>query len=102
MADMALAPTGKNRSLSERRARAPGALPIGSAVVTMTHVAHFGQNRGYIEELYASYLADPNSVSEAWRDYFSDFPLEPAPSRAATARGAAGTEPAGAEPLSGI
>jgi len=33
----------------------------------------FGQNRGYIEELYASYLEDPASVSAAWRDYFADY-----------------------------
>lgn len=30
----------------------------------------FGANAPFIEELYENYLADPASVSDAWRDYF--------------------------------
>jgi len=33
----------------------------------------FGFNTGYIEALYAQYLKDPNSVSESWREFFSDY-----------------------------
>ncbi len=56
----------------------------------MTPMNRFGQNRGYIEELYRSYLADASSVSAAWRDYFADFrPETPAPT--------AGTAPAAAD-----
>ena len=29
------------------------------------------QNVAYIEEFYAAYRNDPNSVPEAWRDYFA-------------------------------
>ena len=30
----------------------------------------FGANAPFIEELYEQYLADPNAVTEAWRNYF--------------------------------
>ncbi len=30
----------------------------------------YGANAGYIEELYASFENDPNSVDESWREYF--------------------------------
>ena len=32
-----------------------------------------GFNTGYIEELYRQYLADPESVSESWREFFADY-----------------------------
>ncbi len=32
-----------------------------------------GFNTGYIEELYRQYLADPQSVSESWREFFADY-----------------------------
>jgi 2-oxoglutarate dehydrogenase E1 component len=35
-----------------------------------------GQNRGYVDELYASYRADPASVSAAWREFFADYQPE--------------------------
>ena len=34
----------------------------------------FGANAAYIEELYESYLKDPNSVPEQWRDHFDKLP----------------------------
>ncbi|MGA7306356.1 MAG: multifunctional oxoglutarate decarboxylase/oxoglutarate dehydrogenase thiamine pyrophosphate-binding subunit/dihydrolipoyllysine-residue succinyltransferase subunit, partial [Rhodothermales bacterium] len=33
----------------------------------------FGFNTGYIEELYAQYLSNPESVSESWREFFADY-----------------------------
>ncbi|HVK98288.1 MAG TPA: thiamine pyrophosphate-dependent enzyme, partial [Dongiaceae bacterium] len=33
-----------------------------------------GGNAAYIEELYESYLKDPNSVPEQWRDHFDKLP----------------------------
>ncbi len=33
----------------------------------------FGFNTGYIEELYAQYTSNPESVSESWRDFFADY-----------------------------
>ena len=30
-----------------------------------------GSNAAYVDELYESYLTDPNSVPEDWRAYFS-------------------------------
>src|SRR5436190_19187898 len=32
-----------------------------------------GDNAHFVEVLYEQYLADPNSVSEEWRDYFSQL-----------------------------
>jgi 2-oxoglutarate dehydrogenase E1 component len=32
----------------------------------------FGGNAAFIEELYESFLSDPESVSENWRQYFRD------------------------------
>ena len=37
-----------------------------------SHLA--GTNSAYIESLYESYLADPNSVSPEWRAYFNQLP----------------------------
>src|SRR5690606_23847607 len=33
----------------------------------------FGFNTGYVEDLYAQYLENPQSVSESWREFFADF-----------------------------
>ena len=30
-----------------------------------------GTNAGYVEQLYAAWLADPNSVEEGWQSYFA-------------------------------
>ena len=32
----------------------------------------FGGNAPYVEELYESYLHDPASVADHWRDYFDN------------------------------
>lgn len=41
----------------------------------MWRSAHIsGGNAAYVEERYESYLFDPNTVSEEWRDYFSQLP----------------------------
>ncbi|MBV1869533.1 MAG: 2-oxoglutarate dehydrogenase E1 component [Gammaproteobacteria bacterium] len=39
---------------------------------TMSHLG--GGNAAYIEELFDSYLGDPNSVPEQWRTYFDKLP----------------------------
>ena len=36
-------------------------------------LASFGPNEWLVEELYESYLVDPNSVDMAWWDFFADF-----------------------------
>jgi 2-oxoglutarate dehydrogenase E1 component len=38
-----------------------------------SHIA--GGNATYVENLYESYLKDPNSVPEQWRDYFDKLPM---------------------------
>ena len=38
-----------------------------------SHIA--GGNATYVEALYESYLQDPNSVPEEWRDYFDRLPM---------------------------
>ena len=42
----------------------------------------FGFNSGYVEDLYAQYRQNPESVSENWREFFADF--DPGPAHAAT------------------
>jgi 2-oxoglutarate dehydrogenase E1 component len=37
-----------------------------------SHIA--GGNASYVEDLYESYLKDPNGVPEGWRDYFDKLP----------------------------
>jgi len=37
-----------------------------------SHIA--GGNAAYVEDLYESYLKDPNGVPEGWRDYFDKLP----------------------------
>ena len=43
----------------------------------MTDIAQrpqdFGANSWLVEEMYEQFRTDPNSVSEAWREFFSDF-----------------------------
>ena len=59
----------------------------------------FGANSWLVEEMYERYCADQNSVSEAWREFFSDYrsaataaaPSSPAP--AAATNGSAVTQP---------
>ena len=34
--------------------------------------AEFGPNVGLIDEMYRQYLDDPESVSEAWREFFAE------------------------------
>src|SRR5271165_4504170 len=33
----------------------------------------YGANAWLVEEMYESYLADPGSVSESWREFFADY-----------------------------
>jgi len=37
----------------------------------------FGGNAPYVEELYESYLDNPGSVPEKWRDYFDALQVVP-------------------------
>jgi 2-oxoglutarate dehydrogenase E1 component len=52
---------------------------------------HFGPNAWLVEDLFERYLADPSSVAESWREFFSDYqPVQrPAPAQPATAPAAA-------------
>ncbi|MCW2507776.1 MAG: 2-oxoglutarate dehydrogenase, subunit, partial [Modestobacter sp.] len=36
-------------------------------------VAGFGTNEWLVEEMYQQYLADPQSVDQAWHDFFADY-----------------------------
>ncbi len=52
----------------------------------------FGFNTGYVEDLYAQYLENPESVSERWREFFADYnpgPTFHAPTTGATEAAAA-------------
>src|SRR3954469_4818919 len=37
----------------------------------------FGGNAAFIEDLYEKYLANPQSVADAWRDYFDRLQVLP-------------------------
>src|SRR4051794_38736950 len=39
----------------------------------------FGGNAPYVEELYESYLNNPGSVPDHWREYFDQMQHAPAP-----------------------
>src|ERR1041385_7720400 len=51
----------------------------------------YGGNAAYIEDLYASYEADPNSVDAEWRDFFGS--LKDGADAAKSARGASWKKP---------
>ncbi|HEX9775986.1 MAG TPA: multifunctional oxoglutarate decarboxylase/oxoglutarate dehydrogenase thiamine pyrophosphate-binding subunit/dihydrolipoyllysine-residue succinyltransferase subunit [Actinomycetota bacterium] len=73
----------------------------------------FGPNSWLIEEMYQQYLADPDSVGETWKDFFTDYVPRGgeggAPGTALAPEGAAhgtgvapeGVAPEGAAPLRG-
>jgi multifunctional 2-oxoglutarate metabolism enzyme len=44
----------------------------------------FGPNAWLVDDMYDRYLVDPSSVSESWREFFSDYRPAPVPVVAAT------------------
>jgi len=56
-----------------------------------------GFNTGYVEELYRQYLENPDSVSENWREFFSDYKPSESFKAAADARAARASTTADAE-----
>ena len=55
-----------------------------SRYVTATAGPGFGTNSWLVEEMYEQFRADPESVGEAWREFFADYKSitpEPAPPR---------------------
>ncbi|MEY2872431.1 MAG: 2-oxoglutarate dehydrogenase component, partial [Actinomycetota bacterium] len=53
----------------------------------------FGSNEWLVDEMYERYLADPNSVEENWREFFSGYkPGAPLPTNGAP-KSAPGTPP---------
>jgi len=53
--------------------RSAGA-PRGSRTTTTGEtMSSFGSNTGYVDDLYQQYLADPHSVSAAWREFFAGY-----------------------------
>jgi 2-oxoglutarate dehydrogenase E1 component len=63
----------------------------------------FGQNAGYVDELYRRFLANPESVSEAWREFFADYrPAAPPLSGELGPRQEEAVAPPDAHPLTGI
>ncbi len=45
---------------------------------TIIKMENLGSNLGYVDELYARFLENPESVSKAWREFFADY--NPGPS----------------------
>ena len=49
-----------------------------SSIELLRQSSHIsGGNATYVEDLYESYLKDPNGVPEQWRDYFDKLPMVP-------------------------
>src|SRR5918992_5425138 len=83
--------TGSRRSARSRRSftatpqsirTAPNAAFLGrgysrdggfGGTVSGFDESEFGPNAWLVDELYQQYAADPESVSEAWREYFEDY-----------------------------
>ena len=69
-----------------------------------------GTNLAFVEQLYARYLDDPESVDASWRDYFADLASEDGDVRAARAavdgpsfeRSSLFSPPGGTEPPGGV
>jgi len=76
-------------------------------------MSDFGTNSAYVDELHSRYLANPESVSEAWREFFADYrppvpvavrrpdPALPGDLPPPAPRAAVEDLPPGAEPLHG-
>src|SRR5579862_3537286 len=58
----------------------------------------FGPNAWLVDDMYDRYLVDPNSVSESWRDFFSDFRPSGAAAPTSVAVAAPPARPADAPP----
>ncbi len=57
----------------------------------------FGTNSWLVEEMYEQFREDPESVGEAWREFFADYkPISPAPARRRSS--GAGTDSRGCRP----
>jgi len=51
-----------------------------------TNAYLFGANAPYLEELYESYLKNPGSVPDTWRQYFDNMQMVPAADGSAQSR----------------
>jgi len=51
---------------------------MSSEIELLSNSYLFGSNAPYVEELYESYLENPSSVSEKWRNYFDQLQHQPA------------------------
>ncbi len=46
---------------------------------------YFGPNAWLVDDMYDRYLADPNTVSASWREFFADYQRSPVPTVVTTA-----------------
>jgi multifunctional 2-oxoglutarate metabolism enzyme len=63
-------------------------------MVEQRRVHDFGSNTWVVDEMYRDYLADPESVGESWREFFSDYRPMGSEGTAASRAGAATEAPA--------
>src|SRR4029450_3878410 len=86
------------------RPLAPSGLcpPTARGYTLAQTMSQFGQNLGYVDELYRRYRHHPQSVARAWRGFFGGDRPASASAEPAPATPAAPLEtPEGAEPLRG-
>ena len=81
------------RGIKRNGAQAPTRAVIEATMADIAdRTQDFGANSWLVEEMYERYRADQNSVSEAWREFFSDY-------RSATVAAAPVTTAVPASPL---
>jgi len=68
-----------------------GVTPPPDSIPNVAKSGSFGPNAWLVDDLYEQYLADPNSVSATWRDYFADYQRSPLPAVTAVSSGVTAT-----------
>ena len=58
------------------------------------HKGSFGPNAWLVDDMYDRFLADPDSVSESWKEFFADYQRSTVPSVATLAAPAVSAKPA--------
>ena len=69
-------------------------VPSETPSTTHGRDGYFGPNAWLVDDMYDRYLADPNSVSPSWREFFADYQRSPVPTVVTTTTGSAPAVPA--------
>ena len=64
----------------------------GGSASDAVHGGDFGANQWLVQDMYETYLADPNSLAPAWHDFFADYGKAGTPARTSDADAEAAAE----------